>query len=191
MASAKPPPPSKPPASIHPTAVIAEKAVLSGTNRVTIGENVVLHPYARVRAENGVVAIGDNCIIYERATVGCETTSATGAKGGSDVSIGAGCVIESNAVVEGQIGECSELGVAACVGKGAKVGRYCKIAAMERVEAGEELEDFTVVFADGRRRVSRTMRDHESVREAKHKGQMMAVELMRKMIPNSAVKWTM
>ncbi|KAI6839220.1 hypothetical protein KC340_g3005 [Hortaea werneckii] len=179
--TSKPPPPPKPPCSIHPTAIIADKAVLAGTHLITIAENVILHPYARINSSGGPVTIGANTIVYERAAVGCETGS---------VTIGSGCVIDSSATCSGSVDDCSEIGVGAYVGKNAQVGKWCKVTALERVEDGEEVEDFGVVFADGRRRVDTAMRDHEGMREVRNKGQMMSLELMRKLVPSAASKWT-
>lgn len=127
------------------------------------------------------MTIGANTIVYERAAVGCETGS---------VTIGSGCVIDSSATCAGSVGDCSEVGVGAYVGKDAQAGKWCKVTALERVEDGEQVEDFGVVFADGRRRVDTAMRDHEGMREVRNKGQMMSLELMRKLVPSAASKWT-
>ena len=187
--TSNPPPAPRPPTSIHPEAVIADKAVLSGANLITIAENVIIHPYARLDSSGGAVTIGANTIVYENAKVGCAMAGAVEIKGGWHVGVGSGCTIEGNAVVEGQIGDGTEVGVGASVGQGAKVGRHCKIAAIERVEPGEELEDFTVIFGDGKRRMDKTMRDNTAVMDAKSKGQDMAIELMKRMVGNTASKW--
>jgi len=177
-------PAAKPPCKIHNTAIIAEKAQLTGTYLIEIGEGVVLHPYCKIRAEGGKVTIGKNTMVYERATIGC----AQGAEM-QDIFMGDDVNIETSAIVEGSIGDGSTVEVSAMVGRGAAVGKYCKIAPLERVEAGETLEDYTVVYSDGKRRIDKTMEEHEEVREAKRVGQEKAVEVMRKMIPNAAAKW--
>ncbi|TKA23432.1 hypothetical protein B0A54_17817, partial [Friedmanniomyces endolithicus] len=48
-------PASKPPCTIHPSAIIADKAQITGSHTVEIGENAVIHPWARIRAEGGKV----------------------------------------------------------------------------------------------------------------------------------------
>ncbi|KAK5131647.1 hypothetical protein LTR08_000774 [Meristemomyces frigidus] len=175
---------TKTPCQIHPSAIIADKAQITGDYTVEIGENAVIHPYAKIRADGGRVVIGKNSMVYERAVIGV----AEGA--GQDVVVGDGVNIETGAVVEAKIvGDGSIVDVHAVVARGAVLGIYCKIAPMERVEAGEELPAFTVVHSDGQRRMDRTMRDHADIRDAKRVGQDKSIELMRKLIPNAAAKW--
>lgn len=176
---------SKPPCTIHPSAIIADKAQITGTYPVEIGEGVVLHPYARIRAEGGRVIIGKLSMVYERAVVGCEA-----AGGGGEVVVGECVNIETSVVVEAQrVGDGTVVEVNALVGKGAVVGEWCRITALERVDADEELEDFTVVFSGGQRRADKTLKGHEEVRLAKKESQEKAVDLMRKLIPSAGAKW--
>ncbi|KAK5110779.1 hypothetical protein LTR85_000724 [Meristemomyces frigidus] len=188
VASKRPPAPIVPavktPSQVHPSAIIADKAQITGAHTVEIGESAVIHPYAKIRSERGKVVIGKSSIVYERAVVGV-------ADGGEqDITIGEGVNIETGAVIEAKsIGDGSTVEVNASIGRAAVVGRYCRVAALEKVEAGEELEDFTVVYSDGQRRVDKTMRDHPEIREAKQVGQEKSIELMRKMVPNAAAKW--
>ena len=53
--------------TIHPTAVIAPGAIISGN--VAIGENTAVLHGAVITAEGGAVAIGANCVIMEHAVV--------------------------------------------------------------------------------------------------------------------------
>jgi len=69
------------------------------------------------------------------------------------------------------------------------LGEWCKIAPLERVEAGEKLEDFTVVYGDGQRRIDKTLKAHEEIRAAKREGQEKAVQVMRTLVPNASAKW--
>ena len=177
-------PTTKTPCKIHPSAIVADKAQITGEHTVEIGENAVIHPYAKIRAEGGAVVVGRNSMVYERAVVGV----AEGVN--QDVTIGEGVNIESGASVEAKIvGDGSIVDVHAAVGRGTILGMYCKVAPMERVEAGEKLEDFTVLHSNGQRRVNVTMRDHAEMRDAKAIGQEKTMELMRKLIPNAAAKW--
>ncbi|KAK4545884.1 hypothetical protein LTR36_002448 [Oleoguttula mirabilis] len=184
LLSAPAAPAVKTPCHIHPSAIVADKAQITGAHAVEIGENAVIHPYAKIRAEGGKVVIGNNSMVYERAVVGV-------AEGGEqDVVIGEGVNIDTGAVIEAKnIGDGSTIEVNAIIGKGTVLGRYCKVASLERVEAGEELEDFMVVYSDGQRRIDKTMKDHPDIREAKRVGQEKSIELMRKMLPNAAAKW--
>lgn len=174
----------KTPCQIHPSAIIADKAQITGTYTVEIGENAVIHPYVRIRAENGRVVIGQSSMIYERAVIGLVEGET------QDVVIGDGVNIETGATVQAKnIGDGTTVEVNAVVGAGAVLGRYCKIAPLEKVEAGQELEDYTVVYGDGQRRVDKTIREHAEIREARRVGQEKSIELMRKMIPNAGAKW--
>lgn len=153
-----------------------------------IGENVILHPYARIRADHGKVSIGKNSMVYENATIGLSDSDTEGDCRG--VAIGDGVNIETGAAVEARsVGEGTTIEVNATVGKGAMVGRYCKIAPLERVGPQDVLDDFTVLYGAGQRRIDTTMMRHPEIREAKRIGQEKAVELMKKLIPNSSAKW--
>lgn len=118
--SKRPPvdPSTKPPCKVHSLALVADKAQITGTHPVEIGENTVLHPYASIKATGGSVRIGKNCIISENAVVGV----GDGEQG--DVIIGDEVNIESGAVVEAtSVGDSTVIEVKAKVGKGAKVGK--------------------------------------------------------------------
>ncbi|KAK0300199.1 hypothetical protein LTR54_008894 [Friedmanniomyces endolithicus] len=165
-----------------PKPIIADKAQITGSHTVEIGENAVIHPWARIRAEGGKVVIGKNSMVYEGATVGTVD--------GEDVLIGDSVNIETGAVVEARsVGDGSTVEVNAVVGKGAVLGKWCRVAPLECVEAGEQLEDFTVVYGDGRRRVDKTTKEHAEIRELKRAGQEKAVQAMRTLIPNAMAKW--
>ncbi|EMC97828.1 hypothetical protein BAUCODRAFT_405274 [Baudoinia panamericana UAMH 10762] len=182
---AEQPPVAKPPCDIHASAIIAEKAQITGTHPVEIAEDVVVHPYAKIRAENGSVSIGKGSMIWERAVVGCaEGSYACSVEIGMDVSIETGAIIEGAAIGDGTI-----VDVNAVVERGAVVGKWCRVAALERVKAGEKLEDFTVVFGDGRRRTDETIRNHEDVREARRDAQVKTVAVMRGLVADAKGKW--
>jgi dynactin-6 len=68
-------------------------------------------------------------------------------------------VVETHAVVEGQVGEGTLVEARAHVGPGAVVGRYCHIGVFCEVKAGEVVPDHTVVYGEGLRRVDGSGRD--------------------------------
>jgi dynactin-6 len=112
---------------IHPLAIVADKAQIVGSHPVEIGEQSVLHPHCRIRADHGPVKIGKRCIIQEAATVGA-------GGGGSDIHIGNGVNVEAGAVVEAKsIGDGTLIEAKAKIGKGAVIG---KVGRLSRSSAG-------------------------------------------------------
>ncbi|KAK3634440.1 hypothetical protein LTR56_015319 [Elasticomyces elasticus] len=161
---------------------LSEKAQFTGSHAVNIGEGAIIHPHARIRAEGGDVMIGKHSMLYERALVGTVD--------GGDVTIGEYVNIETGAVVEAKsVGDGTTVEVNAVVGKSAVLGRWCKVAPLERVEAGEVLEDFTVVYGDGQRRTDKTTKEHKEIRDLKKEAQIKAVQVISTMIPNFSAKW--
>lgn len=110
------PPVAKPPCKIHSSAIIADKAQLIGTHSVEIGENTVIHPYAKLRAEHGRVIIGKSCTVSEKAVIGL-------AEGDGEVVIGDGVNIETGAEVQAKsIGDECVVEVNSKIGKGTVIG---------------------------------------------------------------------
>ncbi|KAF2724813.1 trimeric LpxA-like protein [Polychaeton citri CBS 116435] len=178
----------KPPTSIHPSAVVAEKAQLVGTHNIEIGENTILHPYVKIRAEGGPVKIGRDVTISETAVVGLPADRTTGEE--DEVEIEEGASIESGAEVMARcIGAHSIIEVKASIGKGAMIGKYCRIAPMTEIKAGDEIPDYTVTFGHDQRRMDRTLASNPSIRDARLRGHAMEIDLLKKLIPNAAEKW--
>ncbi|CAK4030203.1 Hypothetical predicted protein [Lecanosticta acicola] len=178
--AAAPPSEPKPPLKIHSLAVISERAQITGSKPIEIGENTIIHPHAAIRSAGGSVTIGDNCTVSETAIVGNEE---------GDVVIGDGVNIETGAIVQAKsVGDGSVIDIKATVGKGAVIGKYCNIAPLCEVKDNEELPDYTVVYGDNQRRINTTVANNAEVRDAKDKGQMMQIELLKKLIPD-APKW--
>jgi dynactin-6 len=171
----------KPPCTIHPTAVISDKAQLVGPHPVHVGENTVLQPYCKIVASNGAVTIGKNSSVGEMAVVGGgnENTEI-----GDGVDIGPGAVVEAASLGEGSVVEGKVR-----IGSGAVLGRWCRVTPSNEVRPGEQIKDFTVVYGDGQRRLNKTLMENAEVREAKHKGQEMQVQLLKRLIPNASAKW--
>lgn len=188
-------PAAKPTTKVHSLAIIADRAQLIGPHTITIDSHTILHPYCKLSASSGNITIGVNCIIAEKALVGSSDSSSPSRPGeeetgGEDCIVAEGVSIESAAQVSGKrIGEWSTIGVGATVAKGAVVGKWCKIGPLCEVGEDEVLEDFTVVYGYGARRIDTTLRDHEEVREARMKGRRKEVELLAELIPDAGAKW--
>ncbi|WPH02227.1 Hypothetical protein R9X50_00508300 [Acrodontium crateriforme] len=175
----------KTPCRIHSTAVIADKVQITGPHAVEIGENAVLQPHVKLRAEGGKIIIGKNTTVAEKAIIGFAA-----GQGEGDIVIGDYVHIDAGTRIEAsRIGDGSSIEVNSVIGKGAVVGKDCKVTALNVVNEGEELPDFTVVFCDGQRRIDQTMKDHAEIRTAKRLGQERTVALLQRLIPNVASKW--
>lgn len=111
----------KPPCSIHPSAIISDKAVITGTHPVTIGPGCIIHPFAKITSAFAPVQIGPNCIISERTTIGL---TGSAAREDAIVVIEENTTIETAAVVEAmRIGSNSIVEISARVGPRANVGK--------------------------------------------------------------------
>lgn len=175
----------KPQCKIHSTATIADKAQITGPNIVEIGENAFIHPHAKMKADHGNVFIGKGSMVSEKAVVGVPEDG-----GETDLIIGEGVSIESGAVVEARkIGDHTTIEVNAKVGRGAVVGKWCKIAPLCEVRENEVLEDFVVIFGEGKRRVDAVLRDKKEVRDMKARGRDKEIELLKTLIPDASAKW--
>lgn len=163
---------------------------MTGTHSVDIGENTILHPYAKIKAEGGKITIGKTCIICEEVVIGFAGPRSVEGTGGVPIVIGNGVTIEASAVVEARsIGDGTVVEVGAKIGRGAHIGRFCKITPMSVILPGEELADYTVMFGDNQRRVDQTMAEHQEIRAAKWKGHVMHVDMLKRLIPDASAKW--
>lgn len=77
----------------------------------------MIHLRSKLNSAHGTIAIGEGCIIGERAAVGLQ------GEGGQGVVIGKGVVVEAGARVEGSLGEGSVVEAGGIVGRGASVGK--------------------------------------------------------------------
>lgn len=117
----------KPPCSIHPSAIISDKAVIVGTHPVSIGENVVLHPFAKVVSNTGAVRIGKNCVVGDRATVGLGDSP--GAFAGTTVELEESVSIESGSIVQAEkIGTGSTIEANSTLGPGVVLGKVSNLS---------------------------------------------------------------
>jgi dynactin-6 len=128
--STAPAAPQPPPATIHPSAIIANHANLAGVFPITIGANAVLNPYAKVISNAGPVEIGEGSVIWERAVVGISAEAATKDEdddlgpGRTFVMLERNCIIESGARVEAKlVGEGTVIEAFATIGEGCVIGK--------------------------------------------------------------------
>ena len=116
------PAPPKPPTSLASSLTIAEHASLTGTHLITLGSNTVVHPRAKFSSAHAPIAVGSNCIICERSSIGFQSEASPNERQG--VVIQNGVVIEVGAVVEAKtVGEGTVIEVQAKIGKGAVLGK--------------------------------------------------------------------
>ncbi|RPB03953.1 hypothetical protein L873DRAFT_1668434 [Choiromyces venosus 120613-1] len=158
---------SKPPTTLASSIVIAEGASLTGTYPIKIGANTVIHPRAKLSSAHGPITIGESCIICERTLI-----SPPDAGG---LVIGDGTVVEVNAVVEGSVGTGSVVEVG---------GRNCKLGPLTKVLDGEVVEDNTVIYGSGQRRV-----DVSGTESARRRLLERHIESLRVLIPSNPSKF--
>ncbi|CAK1364697.1 hypothetical protein CB0940_08354 [Cercospora beticola] len=175
---------TRPPCKIHPSAVVSEKAQITGTHTVELCEDSVLHPHSKIKAERGIVYIGKRTIICGATTVGV-------LEGEGNVIVGDEVTIEAGAVVEAKsVGDGTVIEAKAKIGRGAVIGKHCKITPLSEISADEQLPDYTIVYGDNQRRHDHTMADNAEIRDAQRKGQVLHIETLQKLIPNASHKWT-
>ncbi|KAI9825446.1 MAG: hypothetical protein M1832_001176 [Thelocarpon impressellum] len=191
----------KPPCTIHPTAIIADTAVLSGTFPVTIGANAVLHPRAKLLSTYGPVSVGAWCVIGERCVVGLSSPPSAskdigGKVGEEGVVVEDATTLEPGAVVEAKrVGQGSVIDVRARLNPGSSVGAKCKIGPLCVVAEGESVPDRTVVYHDGgagmrrRRRGRGGGEGEERVEALRLEAGRRHVEVLRRLIPTQIAKW--
>ena len=203
---------SKPPTTIHPSAVVAEKAILTGPHPITIGANAVIHPFARIVSNAGPVTIGQNVIVNEKAVVGTAgSADEVGLVEGmiKEAVLGDNVTIESSVVVEAStIGEGSTIEIGARVRSGARIGKvshgllytfsntlthglkYCKLSPKASVDANVVLEDYTTFSCPSNSRSDHLLKFNPTIRALKLKRQKDQVELLRRLIPSNLAKWS-
>jgi dynactin-6 len=160
-------PVERPPCTIDPTAVVADKATIIGTYPVEIAEHAIIHPYARIRAEGGLPEGERGDVVLDR-----------------HVSVESGAEVLAR-----HVGEVTEVGVHARIEAGAVVGRFCRLTPTKVVRAREEVEDFTVVFGEGQRRRDRTLVGSEEIQKQRVRAQEKHVEMLKKLVVDGKSKW--
>ncbi|KAI5236999.1 hypothetical protein E4T43_08217 [Aureobasidium subglaciale] len=174
----------KPPCTIHPSAIISDKAVIVGTHPVSIGENVVLHPFAKITSNTGAVRIGKNCVVGDRATVGL--SDSPGSYAGTTVELEDGVSVESGSTVQAEkVGAGSTIEANSTLGPGVVIGQVSitpmlPIMPSSRIQS-ETLPDFTIVYGENARRIDTTTKTRSDVRDLKVKGQLMHIETLKRL----------
>ncbi|KAI5196745.1 hypothetical protein E4T38_08334 [Aureobasidium subglaciale] len=168
----------KPPCTIHPSAIISDKAVIVGTHPISIGENVVLHPFAKITSNTGAVRIGKNCVVGDRATVGL--SDSPGSYAGTTVELEDGVSVESGSTVQAEkVGAGSTIEANSTLGPGVVIGMV-SITPMQPIM--QTLPDFTVVYGENARRIDTTTKTRSDVRDLKVKGQLMHIETLKRLL---------
>jgi carbonic anhydrase/acetyltransferase-like protein (isoleucine patch superfamily) len=152
---------SKPPTEPHPTAHLDPQAYVQGTHTITLGENVVIHPRARLVSQYGPLVIGAGTIISERCVVGgpvpdpkeplpspavesIRTVIGENVMLHAAVEVHAGAALDDACMIEPRV----------VVKKGVKVGKHSKVCAGCVVD--RSVGDWVVMWGDGQTRRTRT-----------------------------------
>ncbi|TGZ84782.1 hypothetical protein EX30DRAFT_337252 [Ascodesmis nigricans] len=171
------PPAPKPVVHLAQSIVISEQASLTGNFPIRVGQHTVIHPRAKLNSLAGPITIGDFCIVSERALIAAPDQDG--------LEIESYVVIETNAVVEARrVGEGTTVEVGVKIGKGAVVGSNCKITPLNKIEESEIVDDSTVIYGVGQRRI-----DISGSRDARRKLTEKQVEALKQLIPSNRTKF--
>jgi UDP-3-O-[3-hydroxymyristoyl] glucosamine N-acyltransferase len=158
-------PPTKPPAGIHPTAVIGADVRIGATSsigpgctigdRVHIGERCVLAARVTIYRD---VHIGNEVILHSGCVIGADGFGFVLAGGayekfpqigkvviGDRVEIGANSCVDRAALGVTSIGEGTKLDNMVHVGHNCRIGRHVVIAAQTGFSGGVVVEDYAVI----------------------------------------------
>ncbi|GAB1315875.1 Dynactin subunit 6 [Madurella fahalii] len=175
----------KPPVHFSSSITIADSALLTGANLITVSSESVIHPRAKLDSLAGRINIGRRCVVHERAVIGAVGTSGRITEAavtlGDYVTVEVGASIEAGDTV---IGEGTTVGVGAKVGAGAMIGKHCTLTPHTEIAAAEVIPDLTVVYSNGMRRP-----DKRGIAELKNKGQARQIDVLRRMIPSNPAKF--
>ncbi|KAF3490527.1 transferase hexapeptide domain-containing protein [Arthroderma uncinatum] len=170
----------RPPLNVHPAATISETAYFQGTHPISVGAGTVIHPRAKLLSFKGPVSIGEGCIIGEKSVIGGPVASnsglstpttpsatataapldfAAGLDPSSSPSPGKTVTIIENSVSIGPLATISAgshihsaaaIESSAFLGKDVKVGRHAKVCTSCSIPEGDTIEDWTVIWGDGK-----------------------------------------
>ncbi|KAK3210245.1 hypothetical protein GRF29_44g2097387 [Pseudopithomyces chartarum] len=196
--------PKHPALFTDPTCLIAQHAGFTGTQPITVGPNVVLHPHAKVSSTLAPVVLGEGVVLWERAKVGVgmgesmndsrRNSEASRANSVRDSSRGEGTVlgrnvtVEATAVVEAaEVGEGTVIEVGAYLGKGCVIGKHCTIVAHCVIPANTQIPDYMVVQSATEYRVNKTLLLKPEVLEMRTNFHTMQIQTF-KSLPHFKVK---
>jgi carbonic anhydrase/acetyltransferase-like protein (isoleucine patch superfamily) len=154
-------PTSKPPTELHPTAHLDPQAYVQGTHTITLGDNVVIHPRARLVSTYGPLTIGAGTVISERCVVGgpvpdpkeplhpppaesIRTIIGQNVMLHAAVEVQAGASLDDACLIEPRV----------VIKKVVKVGKHSKVCAGCMVD--RSIGDWVVMWGDGQTRRMRT-----------------------------------
>ena len=133
------------PARIHPTARIAESAVVVGD--VEVGERCTVLWNAVLRGDcSGRIVVGKNTNIQENACVHVNQGGQTVI--GSNVTVGHGAIVHGCTIGDGSL-----VGMGAVVIDGARVGKHCLVGAGALVTGTADIPDGMLVIGSPARAV--------------------------------------
>jgi UDP-3-O-[3-hydroxymyristoyl] glucosamine N-acyltransferase len=158
-------PKKRPPAGVHPTAVIGRDTVVGeaasiGANavigdNVRIGDECVIHPNVTIYDD---VSIGRRTVVHSGAVIGADGFGFILRDGayenfpqvgrveiGDDVEIGANCCVDRAALGVTRIGNGTKLDNMVHVGHNCSIGRHVVIAAQTGLAGGVVVEDYAVI----------------------------------------------
>ncbi|MGL4489774.1 MAG: gamma carbonic anhydrase family protein [Rhizobiaceae bacterium] len=105
---------------------------------VSVGRDVNIWPYAVVRGDNELIAIGEGSNIQEHSMLHTDP--------GFPLSVGKHCTIGHRAILHGcTIGDNSLIGMGAIILNGAKIGNNCLVGAGALVTEGKEFPDGSLI----------------------------------------------
>ena len=123
--------------NIDETCYIATGAQVAGD--VTLGRDCGVWFNAVIRADEGIVEIGDGSNVQDNAVVHVGY--------GHDCKIGEGVTIGHSAIVHGcTVGDHTLIGMGAIILNGAKIGNNCIVGAGALVTEGKEFPDGSVII---------------------------------------------
>ncbi|KAF1967675.1 trimeric LpxA-like protein [Bimuria novae-zelandiae CBS 107.79] len=198
--------PKHPSLFVDHTVLIAQHAGFTGTQPITVGPNVVLHPHAKVSSSLAPIVLGEGVVLWERARVGVSmaeamndsrrssvasrASSVRDSTRGEGIVLGRNVTIEAAAVVEAaEVGEGSVIEVGAYLGKGCVIGKYCTIVAHCVIPPNTQIPDYMVVQSATDYRLNRTLLMRPEVLDMRMNFHTMQIQTFKRLVPNSIAKW--
>ena len=168
-----PPPLTKPPTDIHPTAHLDPSAYVLGIHPISISPSVLIHPRARLVSTHGPLIIDSGTIISERCVIGGpapdpSSLSTDTPDPDSDplkTIIGFTALLHPNSIIHAgaTLKESCIVEPYATVLANITVGAHAKVCAGVTVD--RDVDDWEVVYGDGQSRRKRApIQSYEDVR---------------------------